>query len=442
MCVGVYFDWSCEVLRGYISEMYIPVDNNPSHTPKITWERVHVGATYGTDMSDHRIAILPGDGTGREVAVEAMRILDTVQAHTNHGFEQVIIPCGGQHYKETGEEWAEGSFAFCRDEVDAIYLGAIGYPGARLPNGDLAGGSVILGMRYGLDLYANVRPIKLYEGVPHKVHGKFTQIWEPGMVDMTILRENTEGLYYSLLRRCADRALGREEYELPEMTFPGLEGEVAYDPRPISASGTERLVKMGFEISKTRKGAPVDGVSRVSCIDKSNVTKGCQLFRRVFDNVAASYPGIEKDYGYIDAFMQWLTRTPEFYDVVVSSNMFGDISTDLGAVLQGGMGMAASGNIGDTHAFFEPVHGSAPKHAGKNKVNPVASINSIQMMLDWLGRKNDEEELVMISKLIDDSVAEHLRDGKSLTYDLGGTATCSDVGESISNRLAMKLKEL
>ena len=419
-----------------------PVDNNLSRCPKMLWARVHVGATYGRDMSDHRIAILPGDGTGREVAVEAMRILDTVQAHTNHGFEQVLIPCGGQHYKETGEEWAPGSFEFCRDEADAIYLGAIGHPGATLPNGDLAGGSVILGMRSGLDLYANVRPIKLYEGVPHKVHGKFTQIWESGLVDMTVLRENTEGLYHSLLRRSADRALGREEYIPPEMTFPGLEGEVAYDPRPISANGTERLVRMGFEIAQSRNGAPVDGVSRVSCIDKSNVTRGCQLFRRVFDNVATSYPGIETDHGYIDAFMQWLTRTPEYYDVVVSSNMFGDIATDLGAVLQGGMGMAASGNIGDKHAFFEPVHGSAPKHAGQNKVNPIASINSIQMMLDWLGRKSGEDELVQISKLIDDSVADHLKDGKSLTYDLGGTASCSSVGESITNRLSSRLSEL
>ena len=438
----VYFDWSCDVLRGYHLSKRLPVDKNLKYVPKLTWERVHVGATYGTDMSDHRIAILPGDGTGREVAVEAMRILDTVQTHTNHGFEQVVIPCGGQHYKKTGEEWAEGSFEFCRDEADAIYLGAIGHPGATLPNGDLAGGSVILGMRSGLDLYANVRPIKLYEGVPHKIHGKFTQVWQPGMVDMTILRENTEGLYHSLLRRSADRALGRDPYEPPELNFPGLSGEVAYDPRPISSDGSERLIRMGFEIAETRNGAPVDGVQRVTCVDKSNVTRGCQLFRRVFDSVATNYPNSELDYSYIDAFMQWLTRSPEYYDVVVTSNMFGDIATDLGAVLQGGMGMAASGNIGDERAFFEPVHGSAPKHAGKNKVNPIASINSIQMMLDWLGRKDDEEELVMIAKLIDDSVADHLRDGKSLTYDLGGTATCSDVGESISDRLSVKLKEL
>jgi len=393
------------------------------------------------NMADYRIGILPGDGTGREVALEAQRILDTIEQHTNQGFDQIVIPCGGQHYIETGEEWAEGSFDFCRDEADALYLGAIGHPGAYLPNGDLAGGSVILGLRSGLDLYANLRPIKLYEGVPHKVHGKFTQIWEPGMVDMTILRENTEGLYHSLLRRSADRAMGRTPYEPPEMTFPGLKGEVAYDPRPISEHGSERLIRMGFEIAETRNGAPIDGKKRVSCIDKSNVTRGCQLFRRTFDKVALDYPDTEPDYGYIDAFTQWLTRSPESYDVVVTSNMFGDIATDLGAVLQGGMGMAASGNIGDDNAFFEPVHGSAPKYAGMNKVNPIASINSIQLMMYWLGRKNNDDELAQIGSLIDDSVADHLRDGRGLTYDLGGTASCSDVGEGIAARLATKLQD-
>ncbi len=392
-------------------------------------------------MGDHRITVLPGDGTGREVALEAQRILDTIQAHTNHGFEQTVIPCGGQHYMATGEEWAEGSFDFCKNETDAIFLGAIGYPGARLPNGDLAGGSVILGLRSGLDLYANVRPIKLYEGVPHKIHGGFRQIWEPGMVDMTILRENTEGLYHALLRRSADRAQGRPEYEPEPMTFPGLEGEVAYDPRPISKAGSERLIRMGFEVAETRNGAPSDGIRRVSCIDKSNVTRGCQLFRKTFEEIASHHPGTEADYGYIDAFMQWMTRSPEHYDVVVTSNMFGDISTDLGAVLQGGMGMAASGNVGDDHAFFEPVHGSSPKHAGLNKVNPIASINSIQMMMDYLGRKNGDEDLIAIGRLIDESVAEHLKDGRSLTYDIGGTASCSDVGTGIATRLGDKLKE-
>ena len=392
-------------------------------------------------MGDYRIAILPGDGTGREVAIEASKILNTISENTNIGFDLTEIACGGQLYKETGQEWAEGSFEFCRDESDAIFLGAIGHPGAYLPNGDLAGGSVILGLRSGLDLYANVRPVKLFNGVMHKVHGKFRQIWEPEMVDMTILRENTEGLYHSLLKRASNRAQGLEDYAIPEVEFPGLKGEVVYDPRPISSHGTERLVRMGFEICKTRNGAPSDGVKRVSCIDKSNVTRGCQLFRRTFDQVASNYSGISTDYGYIDAFTQWLTRTPEHYDVVVTSNMFGDIATDLAAVLQGGMGMAGSGNIGDKHAFFEPVHGSSPKYAGMNKVNPIASINSVQMMMDWLGRKNDSQELLDVASDIETCVAQHLAEGKYLTYDLGGDSSCSQVGDLIANRLAKTLSE-
>ena len=191
---------------------------------------VLVGVSFAQAMTEHRIAILPGDGTGREVAQEAVRLLETISEHSKHGFELTQIDCGGQHFKEVGVEWAEGSFDFCKNEADAIFLGAIGHPGSYLPNGDLAGGSVILGLRSGLDLYANVRPIKLYEGVPHKIHGKFRQIWAPDMVNMSILRENTEGLYHSLLKRASHRAQGLEEYEVPELEFPELKGEVAYDP--------------------------------------------------------------------------------------------------------------------------------------------------------------------------------------------------------------------
>ena len=402
---------------------------------------VHVGVGRGRGMGDHRIAVLPGDGVGREVAVEAVRILDTIAEHTNHGFEIDDIACGGQVWKETGLEWAEGSFDRVKDEADAIFLGAIGLPGARLENGDLAGGSVILGLRAGLQLYANVRPINLLEGVPHKVHGEFRRVWDHDKVDMVILRENTEGLYHSLLQRSSDRAAGRPEYEPPALDFPGLEGEVAYDPRPISSHGSARIVDMGFQIAGRRNGAPGDGVQRVTCVDKSNVTRGCQLFRRTYDDVAARYPSIERDYSYIDAYMQWLTRNPEHYDVVVTTNMFGDIATDLGAVLQGGMGMAGSGNIGDDHAMFEPVHGSAPKHAGQNVVNPIASISSVQMMLDWLGRRTKDDDLVEVADLVCHAVADHVRDGTMLTYDLGGTASTTDVGTAIAERLATSLRE-
>ena len=388
------------------------------------------------------MTLLPGDGTGREVMEEVKRILSIFQESGAISLEITEIPCGGQHYLDTGEEWPSGSFEFCRDESDAIVVGAVGWPGATLPNGDIAGGQALLGLRSALDLYANVRPVKLYKGVKHKVHGTFSDVWDHELVDIVMVRENTEGLYHSLLRRSADRAQGRPQYEPPEMSFPGLEGKVAYDPRPISEKGTERLARMAFETAEQRDGAPLDGASRVSCIDKSNVTRGCQLFRETFSNVATNYPNIESDYGYIDAFMQWLTRTPEHYDVVVCSNMFGDIATDLGAVLQGGMGMAASGNIGTDHAFFEPVHGSAPKHAGLNKVNPIASITSIQLMVEWLGRRNQIDDFKTIGKMIDQSVAEHLKEGKLLTYDLGGNAGCSHVGESIASILATKLSEV
>ena len=390
-------------------------------------------------MPAFNIAILPGDGTGREVSVEAIRILETIQEHTDFSFNLKTIPCGGQHYLETGEEWPEGSFEYCRDEADAIFLGAIGHPGAFLPNGDLAGGSVILGLRSGLDLYANVRPIKLYDGIQHKVHGKFQQVWQPDMVDMIVLRENTEGLYHSLLRRSADRAMGLPEYEPPHLEFPNLGDEVAYDPRPISRQGSERIIKMAFDVCSARDGAPSDGKKRVSCIDKSNVTRGCQLFRRIFEEVSSDYEGIEVDYGYIDAFTQWMIRTPEHYDVVVTTNMFGDIATDLGTVLQGGMGLAASGNIGDEHAFFEPVHGSAPKYAGLDKVNPIASINSIGLMMSWMAKKYSAPGLYEVVTAIDDAVAEHIKDGTMLTYDLGGTASCSDVGKSIAAKLSERL---
>ena len=390
-------------------------------------------------MSSYRIAILPGDGTGREVMAEAQSLLTAISSSTSLNFEQILIPCGGQYFLETGKEWPDGSFEKCRDEADAILLGAIGWPDAVCENGDLAGGQVVLGLRGGLDLYANVRPIKLYEGVRHKVHGDFQQVWQSSKVDMVIVRENTEGLYHSLLHRSALKAQGGEEYEPPKMDFPGMNGDVAWDPRPISRAGSERVIDFARRLVSLRNGNP-SGVSKLTCVDKSNVTRGCQLFRSIFDEKSSAWDDLEVDYAYIDAFTMWLVRNPEWFDVVVTSNMFGDIATDLGSVLQGGMGMAASGNIGDEHAFFEPVHGSSPKHAGKNKVNPIATINSVQMMLEWLGHRNDDEEALRVAQYIDESVAEHLFEGTLLTYDLGGNATTSEVGSAITSRVLAKLE--
>ena len=198
-------------------------------------------------MSSYRVTVLPGDGTGKEVMLESMKILDIFNKFSPLSFDITQIPCGGEYYLETGEEWPEGSFEFCRDESDAILLGAIGWPNAKLPNGDNAGGQCILGLRSGLDLYANIRPVKLYEGIRHKVHGQFNDIWSPELVDLVLIRENTEGLYHSLLRRSAQAAIGKKDPSMEINSFPGLEGEVAWDPRPISRSGSERVIRIGFE---------------------------------------------------------------------------------------------------------------------------------------------------------------------------------------------------
>ena len=170
-------------------------------------------------MTSYTLALLPGDGIGRDVMDEAKKILRSVEMLSPLSLTLNEIPCGGKHYLETGEEWPQGSFEFCRDEADAILLGAIGWPGATTEDGDLAGGSVILGLRSGLDLYANMRPIKLYEGVRHKIHGEFTQVWKPGQVDMVVIRENTQGLYHALLRRSADKAQGRIPWEPEDLSL-------------------------------------------------------------------------------------------------------------------------------------------------------------------------------------------------------------------------------
>ena len=371
-----------------------------------------------------KIVLLAGDGVGPEVMREGVKVLKAVESAYGVSFDLVPFPCGGQHYLETGEEWPDGAFESCK-AADAILLGAVGLPQAVLPNGDIAGVGVVFGLRFGLDLYANVRPTKLYPNVRHKIHDEFKLVWEPGKVDFVIVRENTEGLY-TPTRGFLDR---------------GGVKELAVDSRVITRKGAERVIRFAFELSKQRHGAPSDGKHRVTCVDKSNVTAGCKLFRQVYDEVATRYPTVLKDYAYIDAFQQWLIRSPEVYDVAVTSNVFGDIATDLAAVLQGGMGMAAGGNIGDEHGMFEPIHGSAPKHAGKDEVNPTAMILAVQMMLDWLSRRKGEKALREAATAIEQAVESTLKKGTVFTYDLGGTAKCSEVGTAIASAVARPRKK-
>ncbi|MCI4325192.1 MAG: isocitrate/isopropylmalate dehydrogenase family protein [Thermoplasmata archaeon] len=363
-----------------------------------------------------RIVVLPGDGTGPEVVREGRKVLDALAENDSASWRVEEYPGGAQYYLKTGKELDPETVVAAR-EADAILLGAVGWPGASMPNGDLAGGALVLGMRQTLDLYANVRPCKLYPGVVHRIGKTYQTVWPSELVDMVIIRENTEGLYTPARGR-----LRRSD-----------ETEVAIDTRVITRKGAERVIRYAFELAQRRpKGAPEDGVKRVTCVDKSNVLEGCRFFRETFDRVAKEYPSIERDYAYVDAFTQWLVRNPEHYDVVVSTNMMGDIITDLASVLQGGMGFAAGGNIGDHHAMFEPVHGSAPKYAGKNQVNPFATFFAVEMMLRWLSERRGDAALGRQADRLERAIGKTIAGGTARTYDQGGHVSTSEAGDRVA----------
>ncbi len=365
----------------------------------------------------YSIVLYPGDGTGPEVLREGRKVLDALAEGDAAPWRLTEYPGGGQYFLKTGKEWEPEAEAASKS-ADAILLGAVGWPGATLPNGDIAGRALVLGLREGLDLFANVRPCKLYPGVLHRISGTYKEVWSPSMVDMVIVRENTEDLYTP--------ARGRLRR--------GGETEVAVDTRIITRKGAERVIRYAFELARARpRGAPEDGVKRVTCIDKANVMEGCRFFRETFDRVAADYPEIEKDYAYVDAFTQWLVRNPEHYNVAVATNMMGDIVTDLASVLQGGMGFASGGNIGSDHAMFEPVHGSAPKYAGKNQVNPFATFFAVEQMLRWLGDRHHDGRLTRQAARLERALSQVLAQGGSGTYDQGGHASTSDAGDRVAS---------
>jgi isocitrate/isopropylmalate dehydrogenase len=364
----------------------------------------------------YEIAVFAGDGTGPEVIREGVKVLGALGEGGPAPWHLTEHPGGGQYYQRTGREWEPEGAAAAR-AADAILLGAVGWPGATLPNGDIAGRALVLGVRESLDLYANVRPCRLYPGVQHRISGEYREVWSPKHVDMVIVRENTEDLYTPARGRL--RRAG--------------ETEVAIDTRVITRKGSERVIRYAFELARARpRGAPADGVRRLTCVDKSNVLEGCRFFRETFDRIGAEYPEIERDYAYVDAFTQWIVRNPERYDVVVATNMMGDIITDLAAVLQGGMGFASGGNIGQEHAMFEPVHGSAPKYAGKNQVNPFATFFALMQMLRWLGDRHADPRLGTQADRLERAVARVLGDGRARTYDQGGTVSTSGAGDLVA----------
>jgi len=352
-------------------------------------------------LRKYRIVVLPGDGIGREVIPEAVKVLKAVGEAVNLDFEFIEFPCGGEYYLKTGLEWPEEAWQTCK-ESDAILFGAVGWvkngQPIRLPNEDLAGSNVIFSLRFGLDLYANVRPVKLYPGVPSLLAYKKSE-----HIDFIFVRENTEDIYVPIRG----------------MLSRGEEKELAIDVRVITRKGAERVIRYAFNLCVKRgKGASLDRKLRVTCVDKSNLLRGCQLFREIYNMVAEEFPQVEKDYMYVDTMAMQMVCFPEKFDVVVSPNMFGDILTDLGAALQGGLGMAPSGNIGDKHAMFEPVHGSSPDIAGQEKANPIAAILAAKMMLEWLFEKRNDQKCKKGAELIEKAVKKVLKKGKIRTFDL------------------------
>jgi len=369
----------------------------------------------------YTIVVLPGDGVGSEVVPEAVKVLKAAEeATTGLKLEFREFECGAHYWLRTEkkEEWPTEAFQACKEST-AILYGAVGLPEAVRPDGTMVGADIVFGIRFGLDLYANVRPVKLYQGVECPVSGK-----KPGDINFVIVRENTEDLYAPIRG-----ALTR-----------GGETELAVDVRIVTRKGAGRVIKYAFELCGRRKGAPLDGKHRVTCVDKSNVLRGCVFFRNIYNEVAKSYAGIERDYAYVDAVTQWMIRRPEFYDVIVTTNMFGDILTDMASVLQGGMGMAPAGNIGDQHAMFEPIHGSAPRIAGKKVANPIAATLSAKMMLEWIAETRGDAAPRRAAEKIEKAVERVLMEGKVRTHDLGGESSTTEVGDTIADAVRKMTK--
>ena len=374
-----------------------------------------------------QIVLLPGDGAGVEVMHQARRVLERVAEAYALQFDLEEIPCGGQYYLQYGRDWPEGSERRCA-AADLILLGAVGWPDpdgggpVTMKDGKMAGWNPVIGNRLRLDLYANIRPVKLYEGVGHRISGRKQQVWRPANVDMVFLRENTEDLYVgagTILR-------------------PGNIAQVATDTRIVTRRASERIIRLAFQIANRRQGAPTDGKKRVTAVVKNNVLDGCRMFTEIFAEVAREFPEVEPDVAIVDAFTQWLITEPERYDVVVTTNMFGDIVTDLASVLQGGMGMAVGCNVGDQHGMFEPIHGTAPPFAGQDKLNPMAMIGALAEGLRWLGARRQVRELSAAASAVEGAIRDVLKAGEPLTFDLAGedrAAPMSAVTDAILSRV-------
>ena len=333
------------------------------------------------------IAVIPGDGIGPEVVREGLRVLERVAAIEGFGVRLTRYPLGAEHYLKTQEVFPDSVFDEIRGQA-AILLGAIGDP--RVPVGHLEFG-IIARLRFGLDLYVNLRPIRLLAEHLCPLKGV-----TPAAIDMVVVRENTEGGYVGVGGNMKKGTLD----------------EVAVCNMVWTRKGTERVIRFAFELARQRGRR-----KRLTMVDKANAIRPQDLWTRTFEEVGRDYPDVERDHAYIDAACMWMVKNPDWFDTVVTDNLFGDILTDLGAMLQGGLGIAASGNIHPGKvSMFEPIHGSAPKYRGKNVACPVAAIAAAGMMLEHLG---DREGAALVEK----AIGAALRTRKIPSLQAGAIAT-------------------
>ncbi len=346
-----------------------------------------------------RIAVIPGDGIGPEVIKEAVAVLEQLRETHGVGLEFTHFDWGADKYLSEGVSLPEGALEMLTRDFDAILAGAFGDP--RVKSNQHAE-DILMGMRRGLDLYINLRPVRLQAA--HLTPLRDRKVEE---IDFVVFRENTEGAY------CGAGGFLKK----------GTQDEVATQEEYNTRRGVERIIVAAFEYARAH------GRRRVTMGDKSNVQRfGGDLWQRVFKEVASQYPEIEANHQYADAMAMFMVLHPEQYEVIVTNNLFGDILTDLGAALQGGLGLAASGNIHPGHvSLFEPVHGSAPPLAGKGVANPVGSILTAAMMLEYLGYD-------AASRAVEAAVRQSIED-EQMTRDLGGTLSTAEAGAAIRQRV-------
>lgn len=339
------------------------------------------------------ISVFDGDGIGPEImgpTVDLLRAL--AERSTDYELSFTHLPAGAAHYARTGVSLPETSLSIAQ-QSDAILLSAMGLPSVRYEDGTEISPQIEL--RKALNLYAGVRPVRIAKGqrTPLKLEDE---------VDFILVRESTEGLFYSQGSGEVTETEARETLRITRKT-------------------SEKLFKFTFDLAKRRKSSG-RGPGRVTCVDKANVFRAFAFFRSIFDEEAAKHPDLIADHTYVDATALWMVEKPQTFDVLVTENMFGDILSDLGAGLMGGLGLAPSADIGDEHAVFQPCHGSAPDIAGQGIANPFAMVLSAAMMLEWLGTNNDIQPMINDGNALRLAVETVIEHGSKTTRDLGGSS--------------------